>query len=415
MVQQTLKDIFSGYSKKENRVFKNKDVLTERYIPETIPHREDNINQLAKIIAPAIRGDNVSNVFIYGSTGTGKSVCTKHVMTEIEKESDKIRVLFINCKMKKVSDTEYRLLAELSRILGKRVPSTGLPTDEVYKIFFEALEEQEKNVILVLDEIDALVKKVGDDILYTLTRINQDLVKTKLSIIGISNDTTFTDRLDPRVKSSLSEEEIIFQPYDAKQLQDILFNRAKVSFVPGVVDDAVIFKCAALAAQEHGDARRALDLFRIAGELAERENYSKVTTELVDKAEAKLDTDRIVEIIKFQPKQSQAVIASIIKLVEAGEKNIQTGDVFVLYEKICHSRGLKSLTQRRVSDLVAELDMLGVINARVISKGRYGRTREIKFLLGSSLKEKVKKILKDNYLLTDGLYLDAKKKSANTF
>lgn len=384
-------------------------MLTDRHIPNTIPHREEQINQIGMILAPALRGDKVSNMFIYGSTGTGKSVTVKYITQELENTSDNVRILFVNCKMKRVSDTEYRLLAELSRMLGKEIPPTGLPTDEVYRIFLSVLNSQSKNVILILDEIDAMVKKVGDDILYTLTRLNQELTNTKLSIIGISNDTAFTDKLDARVKSSLSEEEIIFHPYDATQLRNILTARSTDAFSEGAVEQAVITKCAALAAQEHGDARRALDLLRISGELAERSMTQKVTTEFVDRAEEKLDLDRMVEVVKAQPRQSQAVLASIIKLVESGHKNIQTGDIFMLYEKICQSRGLKTLTQRRLSDLIAELDMLGVINAHVISKGRYGRTREIKLTLAQNVVEKIKKILTDNYLLTNGLFLDKRK------
>jgi len=409
MTQHTLREIFDNYSKETARVFKNKDVLTDKHIPENIPHREEQINQIAKILAPSIKGEKTSNLFIYGSTGTGKSVCIKHITSELSKTTDKIKALYLNCKMKRVSDTEYRLIAELSRMLGKDVPATGLPTEEVYKIFYSILDSEQRNIILVLDEIDALIKKTGDDILYSLLRTNQDLKKAKLSIIGISNDVSFTDGLDPRIKSSLSEEEVVFQPYNANQLKDILMQRASMAFNNEAFDDSVISKCAALAAQEHGDARRALDLLRIAGELVEREGASRITTNHVDKAEDKLDVDRIVEVVRFQPRQSQAVLASIIKIVENDQKNIQTGDVFVIYEKICKSRGLKILTQRRVSDLVAELDMLGIINARVISKGRYGRTREIKILLAKPVIEKIKRILKENYLLTDRLFMDVKK------
>jgi len=406
MSQKTLNDIFSNYSKNTIKIFKNKDVLTDKHVPENIPHREEQVKQIGMILAPAIRGDKTSNMFIYGSTGTGKSVTVRYITQELERMSENVKILYVNCKMKRVSDTEYRLLAELSRMLGQPIPPTGLPTDEVYRLFFNVLNSQNKSIILVLDEIDAMVKKVGDDILYTLTRLNQDMKDTRISIVGISNDTSFTDKLDPRVKSSLSEEEIVFHPYDARQLTKILNERAEHAFVDSVVEQAVITKCAALAAQEHGDARRALDLLRIAGELAERSSSNKVSTEFVDSAEEKLDFDRIVDVVKAQPRQSQAVVASIIKLVESGRKNIQTGDIFVLYEKICQARGLKTLTQRRLSDLIAELDMLGIINAQVISKGRYGRTREIKIRLGDQVLSKIKQILKDNYLLTDGLFLE---------
>lgn len=400
MSQLNLKDIFREYSSNAS-VFANKEALGNRYVPDIIPHREDKIKQIAKTIAPALRGQRVSNIFIYGTVGTGKTVSVNYAASELGRlggEPGSIRIIYINCKMKNVSDTEYRLLAELSRSLGREVPVTGLPTDQVYRIFFEELDSREQSVILILDEIDALVKKIGDGILYNLTRINQDLKRAKLSIIGISNDLSFTEDLDPRVKSSLSEEEIIFPPYNATQLRDILEQRAEQAFSEGALDSGVIPKCAALAAQEHGDARRALDLLRIAGEIVEREGGFRIATEHIDKAESKLDLDKTVEVVRAQPMQSQAVLAGIIRLADGHEK-IQTGDVFPIYESICSGNGLKPLTQRRVSDLIGGLDMLGIINVKVISRGRYGRTREIRTALSGNILERVKGVLMENGLL----------------
>jgi len=398
MVQQTLGDIFSGYVQKNKGLFVDRNTLSHDYIPELAVHRETQTKHLAGILAPALSGAKVSNVFLYGKTGTGKTLVARQVTSELERTSGAIKVMYINCKMKRVSDTEYRLFAELARGLGRAVPPTGLPTDHVYRTFFNALDSRKWYVVLVLDEIDALVKKIGDDVLYNLSRANQDLKMAKISIIGISNNISFMDCLDPRVKSSLSEEEIIFPPYNATQLQDILKQRAELAFMPGALGPGVIEKCAALAAQEHGDARKALDLLRVAAELAERANNSKITTIHVDMAEDKLDLDRISEVVRAQPKQSLAVLSAIVKLTDAGHRNIQTGDIFSVYERAARRVGLKTLTQRRVSDLIAELDMLGVINAKVISKGRYGRTREIGLNLPEAVLNKIRVILKENDL-----------------
>jgi len=299
--------------------------------------------------------------------------------------------------MKKIADTEYRLIAELSKNLGKEVPFTGLPTDQVYNAFFGILDEKNQTVILIIDEIDALIEKTGDEILYNLTRINQDLKNARVSIIGITNNLNFIETLDSRIKSSLSEEELIFPPYNALQLQDILRTRASVAFVSEVLDEGVIEKCAALAAQEHGDARRALDLLRVAGELAERNADGKVSVSHVDAAQGKIDIDRVLETVKAQPKQSQAVLYSIIQLADKNN-NIQTGDVFDLYQNICNQHGLKPLTQRRVSDLIAELDLFGIINTKIISRGRYGRTRVMSLSLSETVCKRLKNLLYEIFL-----------------
>lgn len=300
--------------------------------------------------------------------------------------------------MRKVSDTEYRLLSQLLLNFGEEVPYTGLPTDKLYQKFYQLIDMKEQIVILVLDEIDALVNKIGDNILYNLTRINQELKNSKLTIIGISNNVSFIENLDPRVKSSLSEEEVIFPPYNANELKDILKERVMLAFYPEAISEGVIAKCAALAAQEHGDARKALDLLRVAGEIAERRGFAVITEEHVDEAESRLDTDKTLEIIKTQPKHSQAVFLAILNQHKNGLKHIQTGDIFDQYAQICKKNGLKQLTQRRVSDLISELDMLGLVNAKVISKGRYGRTREISLNLSKKLIEKIEDFLSREFV-----------------
>lgn len=403
MSQKTIQDLFTDYMNKQP-IFSNKKALTISYTPEDVPHRDDQINQLGLILAPALKNDRPSNVFIYGATGTGKTLITTYVTNQLEiaatKAESDLHIMYVNCKMKRVADTEYRLLAHLANILGKEVPATGLPTDHVYKIFFDALEEREGVIILIIDEIDALISKVGDELLYNLTRINQELQNIKISIIGISNNLSFTDYMDARVKSALSEEELVFPPYNAVQLQDILFSRAKIAFSEDKIKEGVLSKCAALAAQEHGDARRALDLLRVAGELTERNNDTQITEKHVDMAESKVDMDRIMEVVKTQPKQSKAVICSIFTLLDGTTKEkILTGEVYDTYKNICSQISLKPLTQRRISDIITELDMLSIISAKVISKGRYGRTREIGIAISKDIHSRIMDYLKKEFYL----------------
>jgi len=395
MKERGLVDFFEQYLEKP-ALFKNKIILQSNYTPEHITHRDEQIEQIAKILAPALRGDKPSNVFIYGKTGTGKTLTARytaqHLETVARQKKIPLKVIYLNCKLKKLADTEYRLIAQLLREYGREIPATGLPTDEVYHIFFNTVDKEKQNLILILDEIDQLIGKEGDELLYNLTRINSELKNAQITLIGISNDLTFTDTLDPRVKSSLGEEEIVFPPYNALQIQQILKERAKLAFAPEALEEGLLEKCAAYAAREHGDARRALELLRVAAELAERENNSQVAIEHLDKAEHKIESDRILESVTNQPKQYQVALFSIL-FACSQKQGVYTGEIYSLYEQNCTRTGLRPLTQRRISDVIAELDMLGIINAKVISKGRYGRTREISISTNDTITQKIKGIL----------------------
>ena len=394
-----LKDIFDSFTK--NNIFQNKSVLQANYNPETIPHRDEQIRQIASILAPTLRLDKPSNLFIYGKTGTGKTLSVQYVCKKLleraKQQNSNLYFFYINCKLKKVADTEYRILAELLRQLKDPVPATGLPTDQVYRKFISNIDSEKKLIVVVLDEVDQVVKKIEDNFLYNLTRLNSELKNSQLAIIGISNDLIFLDNIDPRVRSSLSEEEIVFPPYNALQIQDILKERAKLAFKENVINEGVIEKCSAYAAREHGDARRALDLLRIAGELAEREGKKEVSIGLIDFAKEKIEKDKIIEIISTQPKQFQLVLISIMSLTDSKKNGkIFTGDIYNNYHNFCIQTGTGPLTQRRVGDIISEFDMLGIINARVVSKGRYGRTKEIRLSIPSQLINRSKIIVKDS-------------------
>lgn len=361
-------------------------------MPEILPHREKEINDLATVLVPALRGETPSNVFIYGKTGTGKTAVAKFVGKELLKKGKEthtnVNFIYINCE---IVDTQYRLLQNIANHFinewNDHIPFTGWPTDEVYSKVKSMMDKEKGVTVIVLDEIDKLK---GDEALYNLSRINGELENAKVSVIGISNDLKFTEFLDPRVKSSLGEENMVFYPYDAEQLQDILHDRVEMALKPGLIEGEVIPLCAALSAQEHGDARRALDLLRVSAEVAERSNSLKITRHHVKTAQNKIEIDRIIEVVRTLPSQSKLIIYSIILLDKQNKKAgrtqaMTTGEVYEIYKELCKKTRYNCLTQRRTADLISELDMLGIITARVISKGRHGRTREIQ--MSSSSKD----------------------------
>ena len=362
-------------------IFLNRDVLRHDYIPDILPHRGEQINRLAGILAPALNHSKISNVFIYGKTGTGKTAVSKFVLSALGNKARELepllKISYINCRL---TGTNYRVLADICRSLGIEVPFTGLAVGELFSRILKFLNKQRCSLVVVLDEIDALVKKGEDNnLLYELTRINENLNSNWVGLICVSNDLHFKEFLDARILSCLSEEEVVFKPYLSNELYDILLIRVKEAFHNDVIDFASLKLCAALAAGEHGDARRALDLLRVAGELAEREGIKKVKEDHIRLAQKKIEHDRVSEALSSLPLHSKIVVVVTFLLNNfVPEEGMITGNIFEIYKELCRSMELEPLTQRRVSGLINELDLLGILNARIVSFGRFGRTKKIR-------------------------------------
>ncbi len=374
-----------------------RQALEPSFVPERLPHREKEAEQLAEILSPSLKNFKPSNIIIFGKPGVGKTSVVKFVESEITKATEsrldaKIKLIDINCG---VVDNPYGILLAVGNGLldswEEKLPFTGWPLDKLYATVLEKMKNFGGIAIIVLDEIDKLVKKSGDSVLYQLLRINEISSEGSISILGISNDLRFTEYLDPRVKSRLIEETMVYNPYNASQIYDILRDRSLYAGIADSIDDSAVRTCAALAAQEHGDARRAIDMLRIAVELTEKNNGKRIVDETIYAAKSKLERDVVVETISTLPLHSKLVLFSITLIDEIRNGGSSTmGEFYDLYERISDRMGLASLTQRRVADIVAEMTNLGLIESRVQSFGRYGRTTTVTLNYGSS---KLKEIL----------------------
>jgi cell division control protein 6 len=381
-----LDDVFDNFVKGA-KLFKDREVLRHDYLPDKLPHREDQIRLLGVAVAPVLKQARCSNIFIYGKTGTGKTAVTKFVLSHLESKAKEygtaVRFCYVNCRM---VGSEYRIFASLSQNLGLVIPFTGLSVGEVFDRFRSCLDATPLLFIVVLDEVDVLIRDRGDHILYELTRINELLHRSRVSIIGISNDLKLKEYLDPRVFSSLSEEEMIFRPYDASELHNILLERSKLSFNDNALSDGALNVCSALAAAEHGDARRALDLLRVAGEVAERRSANMITEEHVREAEKRIEHNRVVEALNNLTLHSKLVLLSVFHL---SKSSVTTGEIYDVYNELCGNLGVGLLTQRRLGTLINELDAMGILNAKVVSMGRYGRTKKIRMEIARTLIKEV--------------------------
>lgn len=357
-------------------LFRSHDALRSDYIPSHLPFRNDQIASIGQVLAPLLHSSKPSNLLIYGKTGTGKTAVTKYILNKLGHtcQAKHIHAQFIYTNTR-TAGTEYRVLAELAAGVGLSIPFTGLAVNEVLSRVQQHMNANSLQAIFVLDEIDHLVKSFGDNILYDLTNSFTSTTQGFLSLVGISNDLQFKEELGARVLSRLSEEEIVFPPYSAIELKTILQERAKFAFNNNTFTEAAVNLCAALSGSEHGDARRAVDLLRIAGEVAEREGANQLDEKHVRVALQKIDQDRISDALKTLPTQAKLVLIAVVR--SNSEVKASSGSVYNDYSKLCEATGIEPLTTRRVSGLVAELDTLGLVSATVINYGRYGRTKKI--------------------------------------
>ena len=375
------KEIFGN--RRRNGIFKDKKPLDHRFLPDRLVHRDEQIRQIAKYWVDVLDGVTPSNVTLYGKTGTGKTAASKFAREQLieaaNNENAFVKVIYIRCTD---YTTEYQVIAELCNKLGRDVPNRGWTKGEVVNTFRDIFRTnafgKKLHLIVILDEIDILLDKDGDGILYTLTRTDN------VSVLCISNYLDFKNLIKSRVTSSLNDKEIVFPPYGADQLADILAERAALSFNEDVLDDDVILLCSAMAAKEEGDARYALDLLKNAGELAFDEEAEKVTSDHVRRAKDRIEHNKVSEIISTLPLQQQRLLEAILLLTKQDEE-ITSGKLYDEYKEISKK---DAVTYRRIFDFINELELLGIISTNTISRGRgKGRTNIIKLQCDEDLLE----------------------------
>lgn len=394
-IDEILDDAESGKS-----IITNRDILHFTYIPDRIYHRDEEQKQITQSLLPILKQNRPSNLLIYGKPGTGKTLVVQKILNKIQERVEKsnfpIKLLYSNSKRE---TTLYGLLVHLGRQLGldnTKLPTTGLAISEVFKRILSTINQNKTNAIFVIDEIDhlaQLIAKTHNDILYQLTRANELLKQGSMTIVGISNNLMFKENLDPRVISSLSEEEIIFTNYTPEQLYSILRERTDEAFHPGTVNDSALKLCAAIAGGEHGDARRAIDLLRVAGEMAEREQLTQVSEKQIRDASQKIEESKETAVLKSYPLHEKLVIMAIVKSTD-----ITTGAIYAAYKTLCRATSQNPLTQRRVTQILSEIELSGIIAGSMLHQGMHGRTKKYRLTISS---DTIKKTFQNDAVLAD--------------
>ncbi|WP_117595524.1 orc1/cdc6 family replication initiation protein [Haloprofundus halophilus] len=359
-------------------IFSEKGQLDVGYVPgpTNIVARNDELRRLATALNPAVTSGTPSNVFLYGKTGTGKSLCARYATTRVVEAAAENGVavgrVVVDCSQ---DDTETRAVRAIVRALndpdatGLTVPETGLGRSRYYRLLWQVLDARFDVALVVLDEIDRLA---DDDLLMQLSRATETgkLDSCSVGVVGISNKIRYRDRLQERVKSSLQEREIVFTPYDRRALRQIIRSRAD-AFQADTLSDDVVSECASLAAEEHGDARRAINLLRHAGELAACDDADAVTVDHVRRADSVAERDRVEALLAGATTQQKATLLAVVSLALVEKtRTFETTDVYAAYEDICAEVTLDALSKRRVHDLLREWEFLEVLEITRTGGGR---------------------------------------------
>ena len=360
-------------------IFANRELVRIGHVPglSRIVGRDKEVAAIGQSLGPATVGGPPETTIIYGKTGAGKSLVARSVTREAQVEAKQNGVLlhhaYVDC-------SDYPTNAKASREMARglansldadiEIPRVGLAAADYRDITWELLEEFDVDAcVIILDEIDTLADEA---LLRSLSRARESgKAQAHIGAICISNKIEFKKRLNSRLDSSLQDNELVFDPYDAGQLRDILESRID-AFEDGVLEGDVIPKIAALAAKEHGDARKAIDTLYEAGRLAEKANAATVTGEHVDEAVRQAEINHFETLIKGTTPHVKYLLYAMASLTaEHSERELfRTHRIYQRYSQIARQEAADPLEEDSVYRLLKEQSFLGVTESNHTGGGR---------------------------------------------
>lgn len=360
-------------------IFANRELLRVGHVPdlERVVGRDDEVSSIGQALGPATVGGPPETTIVYGKTGAGKSLVTRCVAREAHTEAEtneiEFQYAYVDC-----SDyqTETKASREMARQLADNldadveIPRVGIAAADYRDITWDLLDEYGvDSLVVILDEIDKLD---DDELLRSLSRARESgKSQTHIGAICISNKIEYRDRLNERLDSSLQDNELVFDPYDAEQLREILASRTD-AFEDGVLNPDVIPKVAALSAKEHGDARKAIDTLYEAGRLAEKDGTDTVTADHVDDAVKRAEANRFEKLVSGTTPHVKHILRALALLTadNPGQDAFRTHRVYTLYTKLAEREGAEPLSEDRVYRLLKEQSFLGVTESNHTGGGQ---------------------------------------------
>ena len=354
-------------------VFENKLYLDKSFVPnnEQYLFRESEKEQI-DIVFNSLN-DFPSHIMAYGFAGSGKTSMMQMMINDFEFKSNQ-KAFLINLNN---CPTELQAISFINSELGLVTRSRMM--SQYYHDLKKYITDYDIKLLFVLDEVDKLLYKSGDSLLYNL------LETPNISLVLITNNVMCFDYIEERVKSRMGGlKKLLFKPYNAVEIKEILQHRADNGLTKDVVGNGTINRIASLSAQEHGDLRKAISLLKSCGEIAEKRK-TKIKDEYIEMALGLIESDEISDIINSFPNQAKAILYAIVRLLNNTKKpEIDSSELYEEYLKVAKDFVSRTVNDRSIADYIWDMDNSGITQSRVVSHGRYGRTRKIR--LGIPLK-----------------------------
>ncbi|NYT11668.1 MAG: AAA family ATPase [Methanomassiliicoccales archaeon] len=366
------------YPGQRSRLFKDLSKLSFDYVPERLVHRETQWERMWMLFRPVLEGGASQTAFLIGSVGTGKTAMTKRFCLdfadEYRKRGGAIDFLVVNCRQR---SSENAVLLRLVTHFDEGYPDRGFSSAEMLRAIRRHVNKKKLHLIVVLDEADVLLKKGSGDLIYNLSRFDEETVggKGSISLILVSQRYVL-DMLDPASLSTFRRANAInFDRYSSDELKDIITDRVELAFFQDTVRDDSLDLIADIAS-EWGDARFAIELLEKAGMLAEEEGTDLVDAEHVRAAKAltySVVTESRIEELDTQRKVVLLAIARTMK----DRAYVTTGEVEENYRIATEEFGERSRGHTQFWSYLQDLSNQGLIETKVAGDASGGRTTYI--------------------------------------
>ena len=350
-------------------VFVDEGVLDLNYVPPSLLHREGELRLLTGLFRFIFTApyEMTQRAIIVGGVGTGKTALAQRfgldLMAEAKSRRIRTRYLHVNCR--EFRGSLFMVLRRAVKALKPEFPDRGYSSNELLETLMQILDEADEQLVLCLDEVDALIDAEGSDALYNLTRVQEERMEgpRRLSLICISKSLDAFQRLDRSTLSTLQRNVIRMSEYTQPQLADIVRSRAELAFRVDATPPEIVDFISELAAAEGGDARYAIDLLWRAGKYADLGYSREVQPEHVRRAAATLFPALREEAVRQLSHHEQLVLLAVARhFKHTREAYASTGEVERSYQVVCeeyseeprgHTQFWKYLKQLRGLDAVS--------------------------------------------------------------